>query len=178
MIRTLTALALTLVPLIADAATLHRRLPTHLPAPRVTGSVIRPTGHHARAPTTHSRVAQPQTVAPERIHVHDGDTFYVGADAFRLRGIDTPELGQPRADAARLRLIALLRSGPVTIARRAEDVYGRIVADVYVGGRNVARVLKAEGYAKPRAARGRRAGVSIVGHSHVARIVGPLPVGC
>lgn len=90
-----------------------------------------------------------QTVAPQHIHVHDGDTFYVGADAIRLRGIDTPELGHPRAYDAKRRLITLLRSGPVTIVRRAEDVYGRVVADVYVGGRDVARVLRDEGYAKP-----------------------------
>ena len=101
----------------------------------------------ADAGTLHPRR---QTVAPDVIHVHDGDTFYVGADAFRLRGIDTPELGQPGADAARRRFIALLRSGPVTIVRRVEDVYGRIVVDVYVGGRNVASILRAEGYAKPR----------------------------
>ena len=91
-----------------------------------------------------------QTVAPWLIHVRDGDTFYVGGDAFRLRGIDTPELGQPRAREATRRLIELLRAGPVTIVRRAEDMYGRIVADVYAGGRDVAAVLRAEGYAKPR----------------------------
>lgn len=91
-----------------------------------------------------------QTLAPETIHVHDGDTFYVGALAFRLRGIDTPELGQPRGAAARHRLRELLRAGPVTIVRRTEDVYGRTLVDVYVGGRDVAAVLGAEGYAKPR----------------------------
>ena len=130
MTRTLLALtlALVLIPIVGDAATLRTSLPTHLPAPRAT-------------------------VAPKTIHVHDGDTFYVGPDAFRLRGIDTPELGQPRAEAARQRLLSLLRAGPVTIVRRAEDAYGRVVADVYVGGRNVARVLSQEGYAKPRISR-------------------------
>jgi endonuclease YncB( thermonuclease family) len=121
-------------------------------------------GHHphvwpaayGRAPTAHRRRPFRQIVTPETIHVHDGDTFYVGADAYRLKGIDTPELGEARAEAARERLRALLRRGPVTIVRRAEDVYGRIVADVYVGGRNVARVMKDEGYAKPRAPMPRR----------------------
>jgi endonuclease YncB( thermonuclease family) len=126
-------------------------------------------GRHTRAPTSiagHSGIARPvrairpgdrHAVAAGAIHVHDGDTFYIGPDAFRLRGIDTPELGQPRAEAARDRLRALLHSGPVTIVRRAEDVYGRIVVDVFVSGRSVARVLKAEGFAKPRAKRGPRA---------------------
>ena len=89
--------------------------------------------------------------------MHDGDTFYVGAETIRLRGIDTPELGQPLASAATRRLIALLHAGPVTIVPRAEDVYGRTVADVYVGGRDVAQVLRAEGYAKPRPPRLRSA---------------------
>jgi endonuclease YncB( thermonuclease family) len=135
MTRTLFALALLLLPVPADAQMLRTSLSSHVPA-----------GPGER-----------QTVAPQHIHVHDGDTFYVGADAIRLRGIDVPELGQPRAYDARRRLIALLRSGPVTIVRRAEDVYGRIVADVYVGGRDIARVLRDEGYEKPRLPRPARA---------------------
>ncbi len=91
----------------------------------------------------------PFVVAPETIHVHDGDTFYVGEETIRLRGIDTPELGQPKSWEARQRLIQLLHLGPVTIAPRAEDVYGRTVAQVFVGGRDVAAILRAEGFAKP-----------------------------
>ncbi len=87
---------------------------------------------------------------PDAIHVHDGDTFYVGAETIRLRGIDTPELGHPKAAEATRRLIALLSSGPVTILPRAEDVYGRTVADVYVAGRDVADILRREGFEKPR----------------------------
>lgn len=93
---------------------------------------------------------RPRTVAPHAIHVHDGDTFYVGREAIRLRGIDTPELGQPKAAAARWRLIQLLRSGPVTIVPRVTDVYCRTVADVSVSGRDVAEVLRREGFEKPR----------------------------
>jgi endonuclease YncB( thermonuclease family) len=96
------------------------------------------------------RRGQRQTVASGAISVYDGDTFYVGADAFRLRGIDTPELGQPRGVAARERLRALLRCGAVVIVPRGRDIYGRIVVDVYVDARSVARILRAEGYAKPR----------------------------
>jgi len=73
-----------------------------------------------------------------------------GAETIRLRGIDTPELGRPGARAAAIRLAELLRAGPVTIVPRAEDVYGRTVADVYVAGRNVADVLRREGFGKPR----------------------------
>ena len=108
-------------------------------------------GAAARPRPAHSTVLRRHAVAPGTIHVHDGDTFYSGAETIRLRGIDTPELGQPRATAAKWRLIQLLRGGPVTIVPRAEDVYGRTVADVYVGGRNVADVLRREGFEKPRA---------------------------
>ena len=88
------------------------------------------------------------TVDPAAIRVHDGDTFYVGPQTIRLRGIDTPELGQPKSRAATRRLEELLRAGPVTIVPRAEDVYGRTVAEVYVGGRDVAEVLRREGFEK------------------------------
>ena len=100
---------------------------------------------HARA---RSRLPPPQTVEPSAIRVHDGDTFSVGLLKIRLRGVDTPELGAPGGRLAAQRLAALLREGPVTIVPRAEDAYGRIVADVFVGGRDVARVLRREGFDK------------------------------
>ena len=87
----------------------------------------------------------PHAVAPAVVRVWDGDTFYAGDETVRLRGIDAPELGQPGAEAAARRLRELLREGTVTIVPRAEDAYGRTVADVYVGGRNVADVLASEG---------------------------------
>ncbi len=173
--RLLLALALVLVAGAAHADTLHLSMPRHLPPPRTRFSADAPAAprpphsvtfearspRRPRAPSTRRglwavpspawRGDQRQAIDAAAIHVHDGDTFYVGPDAIRLRGIDTPELGQPRAEEARDRLTALLHSGPVTIVRRAEDVYGRIVADVFVSGASVARILKAEGYAKPRA---------------------------
>lgn len=82
------------------------------------------------------------------IRVHDGDTFYANGRRIRVRGIDTPELGQPRSFAARERLQQLLSSGTVTLQPRAVDKYGRTVATVMVNGQDVAAVLRAEGYAK------------------------------
>ena len=80
----------------------------------------------------------------------DGDTFHVGTDRIRLRGIDTPELDEPGGQAAKQRLEELLRSGPVHINLHGRDVYDRLVADVFVNGQNVAEMLTREGYAKPR----------------------------
>ncbi|MCL6639765.1 MAG: thermonuclease family protein [Candidatus Rokubacteria bacterium] len=91
------------------------------------------------------------------IHVHDGDTFYVGREAFRLRGVDAPELEEPGGAAARSRLRQLLRAEPVTIVPRLLDAYCRTLADVRAGGRDVADTLRREGLAKPRVWRpGRR----------------------
>jgi micrococcal nuclease len=82
------------------------------------------------------------------IYTIDGDTLRVGADRIRLRGIDAPELTEPGGEAARQRLEQLLQEGPIRIVPYGQDVYGRTIADVFVDGRNVAEVLRQEGYAK------------------------------
>ena len=73
----------------------------------------------------------------------------MGQKRIRLRGIDTPELTEPRGQEARQRLEQLLKEGPIRIVPHGQDIYGRTVADVFVNGRNVAETLKAEGFAKP-----------------------------
>ncbi|MEK7763517.1 MAG: thermonuclease family protein, partial [Nitrospirota bacterium] len=83
------------------------------------------------------------------IHTIDGDTLRMGSERIRLRGIDTPELNEPRGPEARQRLEQLLKEGPIRIVPHGQDIYGRTVADVFVDGRNVAEVLKQEGFAKP-----------------------------
>jgi endonuclease YncB( thermonuclease family) len=90
-----------------------------------------------------------RTVNGRQVHVVDGDTFRYGTEHVRLRGIDTPELNESDGQAARLRLEELLRSGPVRIVPHGRDVYDRLVADVFVDGRNVTEMLTQEGYAKP-----------------------------
>ena len=121
----------------------------------VLGSLVALLGLVARFPSraeagARYRLPPPHTVPPSAIRVHDGDTFSVGAEKIRLRGIDTPERGMPLSWMATRRLAELLLLGPVTIVPRAEDAYGRVVADVYVRGHDVALVLRREGFAKPR----------------------------
>jgi endonuclease YncB( thermonuclease family) len=99
-------------------------------------------------PRRSRRLPPPHVLDAADIRVVDGDTFHVGARAYRLRGIDTPEWGQPRAWLAARRLAVLLASGPVLVVPRAEDVYHRMVVDVCVGGRDVAAVLRREGFSK------------------------------
>ena len=85
-----------------------------------------------------------------RIRLIDGDTFAYGAERIRIRGIDTPEVSESGGFEASQRLDLLLREGPVMVIPQALDVYGRIVADVYVNNQNVADTLTKEGYIKPR----------------------------
>ena len=123
----------------------HRSLRPRSTHHRYHGASVRI--HHGHRPPAWWR---PYVVPPDVIRVHDGDTFYAGRVTIRLHGIDTPELGEPKAADATRRLAELLHTGPVTIVPRAEDVYGRLVADVFVRGENVADVLRREGFEKPR----------------------------
>ncbi|MDP1767777.1 MAG: thermonuclease family protein [Nitrospirota bacterium] len=100
-----------------------------------------------QAPTSLSGVER--TVDGRQVHVVDGDTFRYGTERVRLRGIDTPELNEPGGQGARLRLIELLRNGPVRIVPHGRDLYDRLVADVFVNGQNVAETLRVDGFAKP-----------------------------
>lgn len=102
------------------------------------------------------------------IYVIDGDTIVVGREHVRIVGIDAPETRQARCDAelrlglaAKARVVALLREacGPLpqanagrclTIQRQpAPDRYGRTLARIGVGGRDLATQLIAEGLARP-----------------------------
>jgi endonuclease YncB( thermonuclease family) len=106
-------------------------------------------GERLRTPSAASEAIHAEGTAvllAGRIRVVDGDTFVVGAERFRLRRLNAPERGQPNAWRATRRLDALLHAGPVTVVRHGQDVYGRTVVDVYVDGRDVAAILRAEGY--------------------------------
>jgi micrococcal nuclease len=111
-------------------------------------------------PAVHLRAVAPShgpyLVAAGAVRVHDGDSFSTYYGKVRVHGVDTPELSQAGGNAARDRLAQLLASGPITIVPRLEDIYGRTVADVYVEGRNVAAVLRSEGFDKPRVRHPRR----------------------
>lgn len=95
------------------------------------------------------RISGSRIPTSQPIHTIDGDTLRMGSERIRLRGIDTPELTEPRGPEARQRLDQLLKEGPIRIVPHGQDVYGRTVADVFVNGKNVAEVLKQEGFAKP-----------------------------
>ena len=110
--------------------------------------------------------ALPGAYAADVLRVVDGDTVemqvhvWLGQDirtSVRLRGIDAPEL-HARCDAERRgaeraqeRLRVLLAAGPVLVSNPSPDKYfGRVLAELRLSdGRDVGRVLLAEGLARP-----------------------------
>ncbi len=102
--------------------------------------------------------------AVSALAVIDGDTFRIGAERYRLLGIDAAEIHRAQCDAERRlgeltkrRLEALAGSGQIDL--RADrpgqrDRYGRLLVRLFVNGEDAACVLIKEGYARPW--RGRR----------------------
>jgi endonuclease YncB( thermonuclease family) len=104
------------------------------------------------APQAATRALQsPQPVA--LVSVGDGDTIRVTTRSglpltIRLACIDTPEMAQGApGEAARIAAAQMVRSGPLEIKPQTIDKYGRTVAEVFVGGRNVNLELVRGGYA-------------------------------
>jgi micrococcal nuclease len=90
----------------------------------------------------------------------DGDTVSIERERIRILNIDAPETRGARCEAelvaglkAKERLAQLLRAGPVTLRRcdgsRCLDPYGRVLARIEAGGRDIGEVLVREGLALP-----------------------------
>ena len=83
-------------------------------------------------------------------YVIDGDTIVVNGETIRIKGIDTPEKGEPCAEAATALLREMLAAsgGQATVTGRSgTDTYGRTVASVKVGGKDVGRAMLSRGLA-------------------------------
>jgi endonuclease YncB( thermonuclease family) len=89
--------------------------------------------------------------------VVDGDTFWIGGQKVRIAGIDAPETHDYHCrselelgERAARDLQALLNSGAVTMTPidRNRDVYGRLLRNVSVNGRDVGETLIADGVAR------------------------------
>ena len=103
----------------------------------------------APAPTPSPRRTKPKQAAPAvagsatLVSVGDGDTIRVtGANGqkvtIRMACIDAPETAQGQSGAvATQTLKQLLAAGPLEIKPQTVDRYGRTVAEVFSGGRNV-----------------------------------------
>lgn len=90
--------------------------------------------------------------------VIDGDTIKYAGETIRIADIDTPEIFSPkcpselqRGNAAKLRLMAILREGPFEIERigfRDEDQYGRKLRVLTRNGQSIGDMLVREGLAR------------------------------
>ncbi len=126
-------------------------------------------GHHERGPRPHKnpfakksrsggshfrllphyRLAEPargHDLERRLVRAIDGDTLRYGDDRIRIRGYNAPERSEPGGLEATLRLQQLLHEGTIRIVPHGHDVYGRILADVFVDGQNVADVMMMEGF--------------------------------
>jgi len=65
----------------------------------------------------------------------------------RLSAIDAPERGQDFSQRSREALADLVYSKEVSIETHGKDRYGRVIGDVFVGGRLVNEVLVRQGWA-------------------------------
>ncbi len=83
-----------------------------------------------------------------QVQVVDGDTIRYGTERIRLRGLNAPELSEPGGIEAQQRLAELLREGNISIVPHGKDVYGRMLADVFISDRNVAEIMTSEGFGK------------------------------
>jgi micrococcal nuclease len=110
----------------------------------------------APAPPDPALLGTVRTAAGEVVSVVDGDTVDVAGRRYRLVGHDTPEIFHARCPAERdrgiaaaARLLALLRSGAVTVERiDGREKWGRGLARLTVDGRDVGATLIAEGHAR------------------------------
>lgn len=89
--------------------------------------------------------------------VVDGDTIWLQGINLRLESYDTPEpyndICGGRAEVALAkrassRLLELLNSGPFTVDAGGQDRYGRVLATIRIGGRDVGGILIEEGLAR------------------------------
>ena len=92
-----------------------------------------------------------QTLAGRVTTVHDGDTVTVlsarGPVRVRLLGIDCPEQGQPFSARARRYTSDMTLGREVTVKANGRDQYDRLLGRVFVGGRDLNRLLVQEGLA-------------------------------
>lgn len=125
------------------------------PSPTVQAIRLRPrSGPSRHSPFLRRLSSTPRFssmgIDPGAIRIIDGDTFAYGQERIRIQGVNAPELSDPQGMAAKQRLATILRQGTVRVVRKATDVYGRVVAAVYVNGEEVGRILARDQRGAPR----------------------------
>ncbi len=99
-----------------------------------------------------SAFAKTATFGAVVTHVTDGDTVWVktaSGEAFdiRIQGIDAPERCQDYGGIAKQALTKLALHKPVTVTSKARDKYGRVIAKLKIGQRDVGAWMVLHGHA-------------------------------
>ena len=95
-------------------------------------------------------------VHSSKLRIVDGDSVANGSSMWRLAGIDAPEVNQGcaaerelgRKAKARVQEL-VVRNKTIAVQLAGKDKYGRRLARLSVGGKDVASTLVAEGLAVP-----------------------------
>ena len=134
------------------AAALPPPSPASVPTPTFGIRHPWPSSRHSVLLRPFSSIPRSRSIALDSstIRVIDGDTFAYGHERIRIRGVNAPELSNPQGIAAKRRLADVLRQGSIRVDRKATDVYGRVVADVYVNGEAVTALLNRDQRGAPR----------------------------
>lgn len=99
------------------------------------------------------------TSAQARNYAVDGDTVDIDGERIRIANIDTPEIGGAKCSTerrlglqAKQRTAELMQGKPIRILRgdhgRDVDRYGRTLARIEIGGKDLGEVLIGEGLAR------------------------------
>lgn len=95
------------------------------------------------------------------LRVIDGDTVWLDVDlgfdvkrkdSFRLAAIDAPEISTPEGVAARDHLVRLLHGGgelTITTHKDKREKFGRYLATLWLGHRNLNVEMVIDGHAQP-----------------------------
>ncbi|MBU3925220.1 thermonuclease family protein [Patescibacteria group bacterium] len=73
--------------------------------------------------------------------VRDGDTFEIENDAIRLENVDAPEINTEDGKICKDKLEELILGEEVEYTEEARDDFGRLVARVWVEGKNVNKAM-------------------------------------
>jgi endonuclease YncB( thermonuclease family) len=96
-------------------------------------------------------LTDPSNLEGKVVKIADGDTITVLVDRqqvrVRLSAIDAPERGQDFSQRSRQALADLVFGKQVRIETHGKDRYGRVIGDVFVGGKLVNEVMVRQGWA-------------------------------
>jgi micrococcal nuclease len=96
-------------------------------------------------------LSAPGTLEGRVVRIADGDTITILVDKqqvrVRLSAIDAPEKGQDFSQRSREALANFVFGKEVKIVTHGKDRYGRVIGDVFVGGKLVNEIMVREGWA-------------------------------